>query len=37
MFFDALTTIAFTFFEPITAPRPLRAARRPRSLQMPAM
>ena len=30
-------TIALSFLEPITAPRPLRAARRPRSLQMPAM
>ena len=37
MFFDALTTIALTFFEPMTAPRPLRAASRPRSLQMPAI
>ena len=30
------TTTAFTFFEPITAPTPERAASRPCSLQMPA-
>ena len=29
--------MALTFLEPITAPRPLRAASRPRSLQMPAI
>ncbi|MFN8558603.1 MAG: hypothetical protein U0531_15095 [Dehalococcoidia bacterium] len=32
-----LTTIAFSFFEPITAPTPERAASRPRSLQTPEM
>ena len=30
-------TTALRFFEPITAPTPLRAARRPWSLQMPPM
>ena len=31
------TTSALSFFDPITAPSPERAARRPRSLTMPEM